>query len=427
MGNFKFKKHANLVICLLLIISVFSGCSNNYTKKQAISGNPVNDFLEKNHANVDISNGNYNNGFSIMDSDIKKNNVILTGEDHAVAKNFEVKLALLKHLNQKEKIRYLLVEMGYSNSCYINEYLESGDESKLKPVYNGLPGTFEWSKESYNFWVGLRKYNSTIPENQRIKVVGIDIEHQVKTACEYINSILPSNAVPKEIQPAIEQYTDIFKLNNSKNNEASIKAIENLQSDIKAKPSIYNSYLGIKYFDFTMVVDNMVNSINAYASNERNFSTIREPAIYSNFIRIYSHFPSGKYFGEFGMEHVYQRSYDSYPNNNMKNFAMYLNSSESPVKGKVLSIAYGYENCEYMNPQNNYAECKADDSQIKDLNTLNGYSKSDITVFKLDGDSSPFNSKTNIVSGSNGGFTTDYFKYIILIKNSKGATPLGKL
>ncbi len=424
MRNFNVKKYVKLFICLTLIICFISGCYNNPTKKSSTSSDAVNNFLEENHASVDISKDNHNNGFSIMDSDIKKNNVILTGEGHAVAKNYEVKLALLKHLNQKDKISYLLAEIGYSSSCYINEYLESGDESKLKLVYNNVPRTFSWSKDEYNSWIELRKYNLTVPENQRIKVIGIDIEQQIKTAYAYLNSILPSNSPPNEIRPAIEQFTNSYNL---KNDNALIASIENLQSDIKSKSHIYNSYFGSKYFDFSIVVDNIVNFKNTKTSSESNFDNIREPLIYSNFKRIYSHFPTKKYFGEFGMEHVYQRSpTSSYTNESGTRFAMYLNSNDSPVKGKVLSIAYGYEDCYYMNVVQNYTESKAG-SPISNSFILDKYSKTDITIFKLNGNNSPFNSETYFVKEFNGGYTTDYFKYIIFIKNSKGTIPLGKL
>ena len=63
------------------------------------------------------------------------------------------------------------------------------------------------------------------------------------------------------------------------------------------------------------MLDNIVNYINSYASNGANFADIREAAIYNNFRRIYSYLPIGKYFGEFGMEHVYQRTCSSYLGN----------------------------------------------------------------------------------------------------------------
>lgn len=422
MSNSERPKYITLFICLLLIICVISVCSYEFTQKTSNSNDEVDNFVEVNHANLDISNNTCNSGFNIMDSDSDKNNVILAGEGHAVAINYGLELALLKHLNQKDKVRYLLAEIGFSSSCYINEYLESGDETKLKLIYNDLVRTASWSKESYNFWIELRKYNLTIPKDQRIKVIGIDIEHQVKTACDYLNSILPPTAPPKVIKLSIEKYTDNFK---SKDNNNMLATIKSLQNDIKIKPSIYKAYLGSNYFNFTIVLDNIVNSINAYASNRANFDDIREPIIYSNFKRIYSHFPIGKYFGEFGMEHVYQKNCSSYLGNKTR-FAMYLNSNDSPVKGRVMSIAYGYENCTYMTSGHNYGESIADPI-ISDIDILDRFSKTNITVFKLNGANSPFSSKTYFVEGSNGGCTTNYFQYIILIKNSKGTIPLGKL
>ncbi|HBP62820.1 MAG TPA: hypothetical protein DD730_00775 [Desulfosporosinus sp.] len=421
MRNSRPQKHITIFICLLLIIFVASGCSNKSTEKASSSYDEVNNFLEENHANVDISNYGYNNRFSILDSDIDKNNIILAGETHAVAKNYELELTLLKHLNQKNKIRYLLAEMGYSDSCYINEYLETGDEAKLKLFYNTFEGTAVWSKESYDFWIELRKYNLTIPEDQRIQVVGIDIEFNAIAALDYLTTIWPSTAPPKEIKLAIEKYTSSYNLKS----QDTITAIKNLQSDMVANPDIYNTYLGSKYFDVSIVIDNVVNFINASASNGANSEDIRELSMYSNLKRVYSHLPIGKYFGQFGMEHVFQRTCSSYMGDKTR-FAMYLNSSDSPVKGKVLSIAYGYENCTFMNSRQNNNESVAE-SPIKDIDLLNKYSKSDTTIFKLNGDNSPFSRITAFVKGSSGGSTTDYFQYIILIKNSKGTIPLGKL
>lgn len=424
MRYIKLQKHITLFFSILLIACITSGCASNPTFTASTPEDEINNFLKQNHSNLDLSKKNHNNGFNIMDSDIDKASVILAGEAHAIATNYTLKLALLKYLNEKHNVRCLLGEMGYSQSCYINEYLELGDESKLKLVYNDLEGTSSWSKEDYDFWIELRKYNLTLPESERIKVIGIDIEHQVIPACEYLNSILPSTTPPKEIQSAIKSYTDSYNLRMSET--IIINAIENLQSDTKAKPDIYRRYLGSKYFDFSIVLDNIVNSLNKYASSTiADSNKIRESSIYSNFKRVYSHFPNEKYFGQFGMEHVYQRACSSYMGDEPR-FAMYLNSSDSPVKGKVLSIAYGYDNCLYMNKQQNYDGVPAD-SVINDISILNNYSKTDTTVFKLNGDNSPFSSKTYFVKDPNGGYTTDYFQYIILIRNSKSTLPLGRL
>lgn len=266
MKIFKLKRFLNLCIYLLLIVCVLCSCSNNSAEKSSDSSDEVDTFLKENHTSIDV---NKNTGFSLMDSDIKNNKVILAGEGHAVAKNYPLKLALLKYLNKKYKVKSLLIEMSYSDSCYINEYLQSGDESKLKTIYNNLQGTFAWNTDEYNSWMKLRKYNLTIPANQRIKVIGIDIEHQLPIAYDYLNSILPHNPPPAEIQSTISQLTDKNRLQNNKSFRESTAV--NLANDMKSKPSIYKSYLGNHYFDFNIVVDNMVNSINAYANKRKGY------------------------------------------------------------------------------------------------------------------------------------------------------------
>ncbi|MDD3225616.1 MAG: hypothetical protein PHX70_13125 [Clostridium sp.] len=421
MKNFKLKKPLNLCICLLLIVCVSCSCSSNSSQKSSDSSDKVDTFLEENHASIDV---NKNSGFNLMDSDIKNNRVILTGEAHAIAKNYQVKLALLKYLNKKYKVKALLTELSYSDSCYINEYLQSGDESELKTVYNNIQGTFAWNKSEYNSWIELRKYNLTVPKNQRIKVVGIDIEHQLPNAYDYLNSILPNNPPPAEIQVTIAQLTDKNKLQTDKSFRESTAV--NLSNDMKSKPYIYKSYLGNHYFDFNIVVDNMINSINAYSNNGENFDKVREPDIYSNFKRLYAHSPAEKYFGEFGGEHIYQSHSTDY----VKDFAMYLKDKDSPIKGKVISIAYGYKNCYFMdmnpNHTHTYIQVKAE-SPITNMLQLDKHSATDVTLFKLNGANSPFNNEKYFIKNPKGGHTTDYFQYIILIKNSKGTTPLGTL
>lgn len=404
-----------MIICSVLLLCIVFLCFGRLTRKASTLFNGKDVYLEKNHADIDLNNDNLNDKFNILDSDIDKNDVILTGEGHAIKDNYILELDLLKYMNQKYSVRYLLEELGYSQCCIINQYLESGDDRKLKFIYNELDGTAACSQEGYDFWIELRKYNLTVPENKRIKVIGIDIEHQIATACEYLNYLMPKNNVPQKIQPVLEKYKDSYKL---KNNDDFIKAVKNLQSDMNVNSSLYSEYLGNNYFDFSIVVDNIVNSKNAYALNGKNFDEIREPCIYNNFKRIYSHMPAGKYFGEFGMEHVYQKTCNSYMGDE-KRFAMYLNGSDSPVKGKVLSIAYGYENCFYTDCMHNYIQSKAD-SVIGDLNIIDKYGRTDAAVFKLNGDNSPFNKKVYFVQGPHGGCTTDYFQYVILIKNSKG-------
>lgn len=408
----------------------------------------VNNYLEKNHSEI---NTEAFTGFNLLDEDINKNDVILAGEYSGVGKNYLVKLSMVKYLNEKYNIRYLLEDIGYSQACIINQYLNSGDESLLRSLYFGTTeyggstlGTDFDYKESYDFWVKLRKYNLSIPESKRILVIGVGFESQLGLALKYINSLLPQSEPAAEINPCIKNFRNICneknklqknfnKIINSKlqrekkldeiskaseklqkNYEETLKSIKKLQKNMETYQSIYEKYLGGNYFDFHIVVDNINNS--------GIISNVSDSNIYSNFKRIYSNLPREKYFGEFNMGQVYQKTPRNM--NDYTRFAAYLNSSDSPVKDKVLSIAYAYENSKVMTYKN------ADNTEAAepfDVGILKNVSKSDITLFKLNGENSPFSTKSYFITGKNDMYTTDYFKYILLIKNSKAANPNWKV
>lgn len=121
---------------------------------------------------------------------------------------------------------------------------------------------------------------------------------------------------------------------------------------------------------------------------------------------------------------MYQKTSGSYTSFDTR-FAMYLNSKDSPVQGKVLSIAYVYTNSLCMartGGNGNYAELKVY-CEFKDIDIINKYNKTDITLMKLNGKSSPFIKRVYFIKGEEKGNTTDYFQYIILVNNSKATTP----
>lgn len=69
---------------------------------------------------------------------------------------------------------------------------------------------------------------------------------------------------------------------------------------------------------------------------------------------------------------------------------MYLDKEDSPVEGKVLSIAYGYKDCFKMASVKNNGKASVD-STVYDNDILDKYDETDITIFRLIGDDSPFN------------------------------------
>ncbi|MFA6939827.1 MAG: hypothetical protein WCQ54_02445 [Clostridiaceae bacterium] len=374
----------------------------------------MNKYLDENHAEIDLDTGS---GFSLMDEDIVKSDVILTGEYSNVSKNYQVKLSLLKYLNKKYNVRYLLENISYSQSSLLNEYLKSGDVSKLDFV---VPGRIDL-KEFNDFCNKLKEYNDTLPESKKIIVIGINLEYYSWSTFAYINSLIPESEPISEIKPFIKAYIENFKTFNNKQNQENydgiIKTFINLHKNMEDNPAAYESYLGNRYFDFKFTVDNFVNTYKIYNAGVTDYDEV-ESIFYNNFKRIYHNLPIGKYFGQFKMEHVYQNT--CVYMGDTKRFAMYLNGSDSPVGGRVLSIAYAYQNCMALTDQIDNREADVE-TEFTDLNLIQNISKSDITLFKLNGDKSLFSTKSYFVTSMDNMPDTDYFKYIILIKNSKAA------
>lgn len=279
----KVSKHKKVLLIVLILIVAMGTYLVLYPFNQKSTGTEdlavltptsylktAKEFASHNYSNIDVHRPNIIEQLNILDNDTNSNDVFLTGENHGTNMNFELKLAFLKYFNQKAGIVYLLSESGYSSACYINKYLESGDEDNLKVVYNNLKGTASYNKEEYNFWINLRKYNLTLPQDQRIRVFGIDVEHQLDTASSYLNDLLhgkgtlnraPLDSFQKEINFMATYHVKPFDF---------IHKARDLQKDIQDHPDVYKEYLGEDFFDFSMIVDNMINSIEYYKSQEPN-------------------------------------------------------------------------------------------------------------------------------------------------------------
>lgn len=381
---------------------------SNYGRKEE---DEIISYLKENNSSIVTSVDDYSS-FKLLDKDVKDNEVFLTGEVHAAAFNDELNFAFIKYFINAG-IKYYLAEMGYSSSQLINMYLKTGDETYLKQVYSEFAGTQFYTIDSYDFWKKVYVYNKNLPEEKKIRVVGIDIEHEQNTAWRYLNSILPQAEAPKEIK----SFIDILRNKVCKGSEKEDKLLlTDILDSIKDNESIYKKYLKDEYFDFYMVCKNLLNSIEVYQGKGYDY---REDAIYNNFVEIYNYLPKGKYYGQFGSEHVFQHSYE---NEWIKggSLAAKLAGDGSPVKNNIITILYTYSNCMHRNVDNTEGYIL---NPYNDVLLLDSAAIDNFTLFKLNGDNSPFNEHPYIINAPFGGVTTDYIQYVVLIRNSPSSKP----
>lgn len=169
------------------------------------------------------------------------------------------------------------------------------------------------------------------------------------------------------------------------------------------------------YSKFTHVKNNLLNMVEVYDSN--NFNGTRDEKMYENFLSLSKGLSKEKYFGQIGLSHVFQRKF---PYVNW--LASSLNKESSPFKGEILSLAYAYENSRYFNPTK-------DRDYVSDISTLDlshsefkVFMEKKFTLIKLNQENSPFKEKLIWPlkhKFPKGGVTTDYFQYLLIIKDSK--------
>ena len=107
-----------------------------------------------------------------------------------------------------------------ANALMINDYIQTGDESKLDVVFSNVKGTYLNNKEQYEFYRWLREFNGSLPENKKLTYLGWNIEHQYETTIQYLRTLIQGKNIPKSAEDFIKN----FKSENVKSNTASTLA-----------------------------------------------------------------------------------------------------------------------------------------------------------------------------------------------------------
>ena len=296
----------------------------------------------------------------IFDEEFYNSEVFLLGENHGFADVQKIDLALLKHLHSKVGLRYYIAEMDSSLGNKLNTYIHDSTENEdiLRDAVNQMKDKIpqQASIEYFQKWKEIRKFNITLPDSLKIRVVGID------------------------------------------------KKYDDNQSNISRDSA-------------------MVRNLNQY---------IKQNSLQDE-----------KFYGLFGYFHVMQKPVGK---NTVEPFASRLVSSENLRVNNVKSIVvyhldskvYFPKNEQYPSPDNEVLEILNDNGPItlvKGIKDLEEVSEpNSTTLFKLDGNGSPYMTFNNLV-GIKVNFlgqdvlplnseypTVDFFQYVILGRNSKALT-----
>lgn len=449
MRKFWFKRGVVLAV-LISLSAILVGCWNKADKKSgeesafsqgeagkggALEDKVYSNYLKKNTAALDIEDNDKFSTLKLLEKDTKDKEIFLIGEYHYVKDNSSVQLKLLKYFKQKTNFKYFLCETSYLAAKKYNEYLNTGNEKVITELIN--------TEENLEFWRKFYEYNKTLKEEDKIQVVAPDIGN-MDNNLNYLIEVLSLKDLPmdmkgdltllKEYKPYIETFSNLEESKSGMEKYVDTYLNENkekftkLYKSMESKKSSYESILKEDYFEFNYVLKNLKDLIEVQENTinygkTKDFAEIlriRDLKIAENFNLLYEKLPKGKYFGIWGSAHAYQKEILSEEGVKTNNFAAQLNKEGSLLKGKILTIATFYDNCftslsGNSQPLSSYKSNKVMDEVIKSNHTL----------IKLNNDNSPYSKelKWDFVKEPygkpEGGVTTDYLQYLIIIKNSE--------
>lgn len=310
---------------------------------------------------LNIENDTDFTGFQMLDSIVGKYSVFFIGENHQFRhSNQKLHLKMLKYLYYNAGVRTLILEFGVSSGWLMNEYIQSGD-SALFQVFE----TYAY-KAWINFIKELCEWNLTLDSNDRVHIVGIDVERFETIPLKVLSLVLPNDKpIPDQISLSVESLKSMVtyldkEAESDDDGERDYfwsmptydvdNHVDQLLIEYAEYKEVYKQYLGeekFRLFDTVMVSLKDHRTYTDYVDKRLPQGPIyRERYMFDQFTRLLHQYPDGKFFGQFGRCHVGTINQEEACTwHNFNSIAQRINhSKDSLIAGRVCSIATFYPN-----------------------------------------------------------------------------------
>ncbi|MEL7487895.1 MAG: hypothetical protein AAGJ87_11840 [Pseudomonadota bacterium] len=349
-------------------------------------------------------------------NDFYTQKLFLIGEIHGAQTAQHFDLALMKHLNERIGVRWLMAELSYVQAARFNAYLETGDEAYLTPVFEAwLNRSAQWgNRQHYDKIKALRVYNLGLPEDRRIRYFGVDLIHadDREDAASWLNMML--SAIPAEAPTALTS----LRAATSPFDQNAFSGIATAALDVlNGADATDLEALGVD----TVAVAHLVRNIQ-YSLNE----TRRYEAIPANIAAMVNTFGVGDdepLYGFWGLFHVMK----AIINDTGRPLAVRLAQSDLPFADDIVSVSMIYADSKqnmpshilpgFLQSDGPYTEVPIGQNNpylmylygIGDLRSVaNG---AEVSVFRLYEDGSPYIDETRLRTQT--GILTKAFKFEI--------------
>lgn len=359
--------------------------------------------------------------------------IIGFGAIHGSAKTEDAELQIIKELLSSNALGSYLPETDFSTAHYFNHYLETGDEVLLHEliIQYGERVPQEKSIEMFLKWKQLRN----IFKGKEINVVGIDKIASYKFSVLQLVSLIRNDSLKTELVGLIENDNTNWSAYYNSQTQEILKAFVNRfrTNELKYLNSISDSAV------FLHIINNLLKTF-AW--------TNREHVIYENYItlkRMYA-FDNKLQFVRFGSFHIVKSKINGSSTffSKLVDNAIYDKSEILSIQGFLTQSKVLWEvkldakrNVKRISERKGIGTADYLFEYFKGIKYLKRSKISDITIFNLHKDSTPYNYKGNQdlvtvkkIFGRSPWLpeskktTLDYIDYAILIFESPANRPI---
>ena len=314
-------------------------------------------------------------------------------------------------------VQNLLLELSPSLVGFLREYLETGDQALLDQVFSLVKGTYFFTEENYVHWQKVHDLYQSLPEGKELRLIGLDVEHQPLLALSYLQRHLDRIDSSILSQSKLGQIDRILRGELSLDYNEALSFVQDLLLELQQKA--VRAELGELAGEFELVLSSLLAGLQLQTFSGLAWDSSREQAMYENFVRQVSPDDGQKYFGQWGLHHVFQGQVLG-----VDWLASKIARTER-FSDSVFSMVLVYSGGERLSQ---------DGSQTMPLSTYAGSTQvlpelagGQPLLAKLDSAGSPFTEeliwKLTEVSPASG-VTTDYFQYLLFIPGAQASTPL---
>ncbi len=369
------------------------------------------------------------------------------GAYHGSQKTETTEIALIKALVKNGKIKYYLPETDFSIAYYFNKYLKSGTTLQLKELVEHYGSRVPQDKSIATFkkWKILKSINDTLPKENKITVLGVDLlvsyKFTAKHLLELIDLKLKNRKSSKELIKMIKNDTVNFFPYSA---TYSKQVLMNFVKDFENNKNEFKSHI-IDRFSFHHIVKNLKETFVDFDNAQK-----RERLMYENYVALSPQykFAEKAQFARFGFFHL-EKQWEG------KNPSFFLQLIENKIiaRDKLLSVM-GYltesrvlwgrvldDNGKYKgyNTEGGYGIGDYEKEYFLGIDKLKNTKISDITLFRLNQKGTPYadeipdlmeivmsdkKSNGDLVKGKS---TTEYLDYAVLISKSKASEPIEEM